>query len=306
MKPRWKDLLKNFARPTQLPATSEEEMEWQTANQSWWEGRPMRYEWRRTAWPSQFTHEFYEDIDRRFFSAVASFLPWRHSPFEQWINSSNLGQADVLEIGVGLGSHATLLSLHGRSYVGIDLTAYAAEGTWRKFRLFGRRGAVMQMDAELMAFRDETFDFIWSWGVIHHSANTRRVLAEMRRVLRPGGKAVVMVYRRGFWNYYLMAGLLGGLLSGELLRTMSLHKAVQLQSDGALARYYSIAEWLSLTSPFFETRDLLICGQKTDGVPLPAGRLKELVSGALPDAVWRLLMSRCRFGGFLVASMVRR
>jgi ubiquinone/menaquinone biosynthesis C-methylase UbiE len=56
------------------------------------------------------------------------------------------------------------------------------------------------LDAEQLALAEGSFVVFWSWGVIHHSANTRRILDEMHRVLRPGGSAVVMVYHRGFWR----------------------------------------------------------------------------------------------------------
>jgi len=45
---------------------------------------------------------------------------------------------------------------------------------------------------------------VWSWGVIHHSANPANVLKEIQRVLRPGGRAITMVYYRGWWNYFVM------------------------------------------------------------------------------------------------------
>ena len=61
--------------------------------------------------------------------------------------------------------------------------------TSRRLKLFNIPGKVLQMDAEDMNFADYSFDFIWSWGVIHHSADTRRVLQEMHRVLRRGGTA---------------------------------------------------------------------------------------------------------------------
>ena len=59
------------------------------------------------------------------------------------------------------------------------------------------------MDAEHLEFPDETFDFVWSWGVIHHSANTEAIIREIHRVLKPGGEARVMVYHRNSINFWI-------------------------------------------------------------------------------------------------------
>jgi ubiquinone/menaquinone biosynthesis C-methylase UbiE len=70
------------------------------------------------------------------------------------------------------------------------------------------------MDAEHLAFPDASFDFVWSWGVIHHSSNTWQIVGEIQRVLKPGGTAVIMVYHRGWWNYYVWGMLIGPVRAG--------------------------------------------------------------------------------------------
>ena len=142
----------------------------------------MRYDWRYPVKAEKFSREFYEEIDRRFFGD-AERLPARKRPFDQIIPFDILPNLDVLEIGVGNGSHAQLLAPHCGNYTGIDITEYAATSTSKRFEIFGLKGAIRRMDAEAMEFPDRFFDFIWTWGVIHHSANTAQVLSEMHRVL---------------------------------------------------------------------------------------------------------------------------
>ena len=103
-------------------------------------------------------------------------------------------------------------------------------------KMFGLEATILRMDAEYMKFGDSTFDFIWSWGVIHHSSNTRKILEEMHRVLKPGGRAVIMVYYRGWWNYYICGGLINALVRGGISKSGSLAKSIQADTDGALAR----------------------------------------------------------------------
>jgi SAM-dependent methyltransferase len=298
------NLPEGFDNPTALPQDAEQARAWQEANQRWWESNPMRYDFGDQIDYPEFSKEFFEEIDRRFFSDAEKYLPSKKVPFDALIDFEALGHQDVLEIGVGNGSHARLLASHARSYNGIDLTSYAVKSTTKRMRCFGldKPGVnIRQMDAERMEFADESFDFIWTWGVIHHSSNTRQILGEMRRVLKPGGRAVTMVYYRNFWNYYIYAGLFGGLMKGHLWKTGSLHQTRQHETDGAIARFYSIPEWKALTSEFFAVKDVRICGSKPEIVPLPRGRVKDSVLKVIPDSMSRFMTNSCRMGTFLVS-----
>ncbi len=291
----------SFTEPTVEPRTDAEMEAWQQANRRWWESHPMCYDWKEAIDCEELSPEFYREIDRRFFSNVAEWMPWKRLPFDALIDFDSLPEQDVLEIGVGSGSHAGMLARHARSFTGIDISDYAVDSVRGRFRWFGLEGTVERMDAEQMTFEDESFDYVWSWGVIHHSASTARVLKEIQRVLRPEGRATMMVYHRGLWNYYIQMGLLFGLLRGELLHS-TLHQIVQRHTDGAIARYFSITEWRRLASPLFEVERIRVMGQKTDVIPLPSGKAKQWLKRRMPDRLTSTLTNRCRMGGFLIST----
>lgn len=259
----------------------------------------MRYDFTNALQVAEFSPQFYQEIDRRFFADVETMIRSRKVPFDALIDFAALKEKDVLEIGCGNGSHAQLLSQHAGSYVGIDLTSYAVTSTTRRLRSLNLDGSVRQMDAEQMDFPDRSFDFIWSWGVIHHSANTRQIIEEMHRVLRPGGEARVMIYHRSFWNYRVFSGLLGAVVHGRLFRRNSFHEGSQIMTDGAIARFYTSREWLSLVSDLFISKDIKILGSKTGLVPLPAGYFKDLVMWAIPNRLSRFLNTQMKVGTFL-------
>ena len=263
----------------------------------------MRYDWKDQLGVKEFTREFYEEIDQRFFRNAWEFMPWQERPFDPLIDFKALPGQDVLEIGVGSGSHAGLLAATAKSFTGIDITEYAIKSTSERLRCFGLPGRALCMDAEKMEFADGSFDFIWSWGVIHHSANTRRVLEEIHRVLRPGGRTVIMVYHRSLWVYYVSGILFRGLLQGELLKTRSLHQTVQRATDGAIARYYSIPEWTRLVSDLFQVERIQIFGSKAELIPLPGGRLKTAIMNWIPNPLTAFFTNNCKLGSFLVSTL---
>lgn len=293
--------------PIQRPASDEQRRAWQLANRQWWTAVPMRYDWGQAIDHAAGTDGYFAEIDARFFRSVAAFMPWKKIPFEQQIPFEELAKLDVLEVGVGFGTHACLIAPRARSYAGIDLTAPAVEATRRRLdKMQGVSARVVEMDAEEMTFPDASFDFVWSWGVIHHSADPRRLLEQIHRVLRTGGRANVMIYHRSFWKYYVFDGLFKGLTKGGLFRHRSFLAVNQAESDGAIARYYRSSEWTELCSDLFRIDQMQVAGLKTDVIPLPQGAFKQFLLRVIPDAVTRFMTNTLECGFFLMIQMTKK
>jgi ubiquinone/menaquinone biosynthesis C-methylase UbiE len=134
---------------------------------------------------------------------------------------AELAGKEVLEIGSGAGGHSALFAAHGARVTAIDLTPERAQATAEKFRLMGDRAAgcaALEGDAEALPFPDARFDIVYSNGVLHHTNDTERALAEVRRVLKPGGRAVIMLYCKSSWAYWINYWLCAGVLTGRIFR----------------------------------------------------------------------------------------
>ena len=114
----------------------------------------------------------------------------------------------VLEIGCGLGTDGAQFAKAGADYTGVDLTEAAVELARKRFELFDLPGEFQTADAENLDFADESFDLVYSHGVLHHTPDTARAIREIYRVLRPGGRAIVMLYHRNSYNYRVNISLL--------------------------------------------------------------------------------------------------
>lgn len=93
----------------------------------------------------------------------------------------------VLEIGVGLGADHQRFAEAGADLYGIDLTERAVEHTQNRLRAYGLESHLAVGDAEALDFPDESFDTVYSWGVLHHSPDTPKAISEVYRVLKRGG-----------------------------------------------------------------------------------------------------------------------
>lgn len=111
---------------------------------------------------------------------------------------------NVLEIGVGLGADHQKFAEAGAKLHGIDLTRRAIEHTKRRISALGLQSDLQVADAERIPFPENTFDLVYSWGVIHHAPDTPAIAREILRVLRPGGRFKIMIYHRNSLVGYML------------------------------------------------------------------------------------------------------
>lgn len=149
------------------------------------------------------------------------YAPWMHDTMEF---TRHTGE-QVLEIGGGMGTDLCQFARHGALTTDIDLSAGHLALAQENFRLRGLTGKFVHHDAESLPFDDNQFDLVYSNGVIHHTPNTRTVVDEIYRVLKPGGKAIIMVYAQNSLHYWrnlvydlgLKQSLLGTCSMGEIM-----------------------------------------------------------------------------------------
>jgi SAM-dependent methyltransferase len=103
---------------------------------------------------------------------------------------------EFLEIGVGAGCDHLQFARAGARCHGVDLTDAAIETTRQHLALHGCTSDLQRADAEELPFERGRFDAVYSWGVIHHSDRPEAIVAEIHRVLRPGGQFAGMMYSR--------------------------------------------------------------------------------------------------------------
>ena len=201
---------------------------------------------------------------------------------------------DVLEIGVGMGAdHLQWARARPRVLVGIDLTSRAVRFTHARLLEYGYAPRVAIANAEELPFADNSFDLAYSWGVLHHAANTKAAVQELWRVLKPNGCARVMIYHKHSIVGYLL-WIRYALLKGRPRRTLEELYSQHLESPGTKA--YTVDEGRRLFERFssVEARSALsladlmqgLAGDRHGGRLLGAVRLvwpRWLIRRLLPD-----------------------
>lgn len=110
---------------------------------------------------------------------------WDPSHLKRMNRFARIGEGDrVLEVGCGRGHLTQALADQGADIVGIDANPYVED--------VSDSPLVRHMKAEALEFEDGSFDFVVSVHAIEHIPELEMALSEMARVLRPGGKAILV------------------------------------------------------------------------------------------------------------------
>lgn len=137
----------------------------------------------------KYTFEYFEDIEENRYKLQPEIFN-----FAQF---TRFHKKKILEVGVGAGTDFMQWIRAGAECYGIDLTPEAIDHVKRRLEIYNVDCKdLLVADAENLPFVDEYFDLVYSWGVIHHSPNTITALEEIIRVMKPGGKAKIMIYNR--------------------------------------------------------------------------------------------------------------
>ncbi len=123
----------------------------------------------------------------------------------------------VLEVGVGMGADYLEWLKAGALATGVDLSSASLERARRRCETAGYKPDLQVADAEHLPFPDNSFDIVYSYGVMHHSPDTDQCLREAWRVLKPGGQARIMLYHHPSLTG-LMLWLRYGVLGGKSMR----------------------------------------------------------------------------------------
>jgi ubiquinone/menaquinone biosynthesis C-methylase UbiE len=207
---------------------------------------------------------------RRFYELVEEHRykkEWHIPEAAQFARAKDLA---VLEVGCGLGTDGAQFAKAGARYTGIDLTDAAVELAKRRFELFDLPGTFRVTDAERLDFPDNSFDLVYSHGVLHHTPDTAAAIREIHRVLRPGGKAVVMLYHRDSYNYRVNISKLRR-AGVQLLRWNTGIKLVHLLTGEPEDSLRDHARQLQTRSEYLNSEEFL--SRNTDGAGNPLARV---------------------------------
>jgi SAM-dependent methyltransferase len=138
---------------------------------------------------------------KKFDDWFFAFYPYLfvHIPFE------DMKGKDVLEIGLGYGSVAQRIAEAGARYRGLDIAAGPVGMANLRMHQAGLGGSAQQGSILAAPFPDESFDYVVAIGCLHHTGNLKQAIDECRRVLRPGGKLIFMVYYAYSYRRFIQA-----------------------------------------------------------------------------------------------------
>lgn len=169
------------------------------------------------------SHAFFEETEKHRFKVHTNF----DVPFlKEAIKFEQHTRKRVLEVGVGIGVDALQWGRAGNQVFGIDYNYPSVQITKSRFQDAGISGRFLNSDAENLPFASNSFDLVYSFGVLHHTPGTEKAIREVYRCLKPGGEAIIMLYYK--WSAMTLGHIIlgSGIRQGALWKTKSISKLI--------------------------------------------------------------------------------
>lgn len=179
----------------------------------------------------KYTKDYFEETEQYRYSVTPDVFQF--AQFTRWHGKK------VLEIGIGAGTDFIQWVRAGAEAYGIDLTEEAVEHTKKRLELYGLKAREVRVgDAENLPYANNTFDLVYSWGVLHHTPDTEKAIGEAIRVAKPGGRIKLMLYHR--WSVLMLFKWLQvNFLKGKFPKSISWCLYHECESVGTKAFTFS-------------------------------------------------------------------
>ncbi len=140
------------------------------------------------------TLDFFQTVERRRYQEC----PW----LQPVVGFGRYAGERVLEIGIGIGTDHLQFAKGGAKAIGIDLTPRCVQLTEHHLMHYGFSPRLFVADAENLALKDHSVDFVYSMGVLHHTPDIQKAVDEIYRVLKDGKETLVILYHKHSLYYW--------------------------------------------------------------------------------------------------------
>ena len=157
----------------------------------YWDDRPCNV---RHSDKERGTREYFDEVEKKRYT-VEPHIP-AFAEFSRWNGKK------VLEVGCGMATEGINFVRAGAQYTGTDLSQESIDLAFSRFVSYNVEGQLRTGNAEeLSSFVPvETYDLIYSFGVIHHSPNPEKIISEIKKYMNKDSLLKIMLYAKDSWK----------------------------------------------------------------------------------------------------------
>lgn len=122
---------------------------------------------------------------------------------EETVQFESFAGKSVLDVGCGMATDTSRFAKAGAKVTAVDIAPRAIELSRKNFAWRGLDATFETMDGEALSLPDDTFDFVYCHTVLHFTPDPEAMIKEVFRVLKPGGRAILMTINRKSWLYFM-------------------------------------------------------------------------------------------------------
>jgi SAM-dependent methyltransferase len=234
-----------------------------------------------------------DTFDEEYESFFDAYDTWRYRQeghIPACLDRTDWRDRKVLEIGLGQGAESEQLIRRGASWSGLDLTQESVDRVHARLAVRNlpyddlRRGSALAIP-----WPSDSFDIVFSHGVLHHVPDIHQAQSEIHRVLKPGGRLVVMLYARASLNYQVSIRYIR---RAALLVAYPMRRVGVVRSSTVLRQHLDNAEAVGLR-PYLRLE--AFTHRSTDGPLNPYARVYSLRQVAMDFPDFRIIEAYKRY-----------
>ena len=206
-------------------------------NKEWWNNNPMTY----LDWDLKKKQRIvrqkkgFEELNKSYLETN----PFLKKKFSKLKKKNFLKKKITLDLGCGWGTSAILLSNYAKKVYAIDISEKSIKGAKQNIKFNSKKKiSIKQMDGEILKFKNNFFDYVYSWGVIHHSQNPNKIFQNIFNKLNKNGKFFFMVYNKTSLRYYCL-GLYYLFFKLKIIAGYNLDTVQKFFTDGFYHKHYT-------------------------------------------------------------------
>ena len=208
-------------------------------NKNWWDENTMSYqEWNlNEELRSKDDPKNIETVNKNYITSNP-YLTDFFGDLEIKKSDNEISFEKVLDLGCGWGSSSILLSKLFKEVHSIDISTTSIIKAKKNIDLHKVKNIKLEeLDAEKLSSKNE-YDFVYSWGVIHHSSNPNKVYKKMYDSLKSDGAFMIMVYNKNSLRYYFK-GIYQLLIKLKIFKGYNLNTVQKFFTDGYYHKHYN-------------------------------------------------------------------
>jgi ubiquinone/menaquinone biosynthesis C-methylase UbiE len=157
--------------------------------------------------PCNINHSKKKFLSKEYFDEIRRKRYFIEKHIKKFVEFHKYNNKKVLEVGCGIGTDGVEFIKNGANYTGIEISSSSLRIFKKRcelFKLNEEKYNLVCMNAENLSKLKQKYDLIYSFGVIHHSPNMKKIFDEIYKISKKKTEIKIMLYAKNSYKNFML------------------------------------------------------------------------------------------------------